>query len=117
MEQAKMQQEDMLNQRDNETKILVAQMKEDPKMAGKPDAVLAKIVDGKIGKYYKENCLVEQAFVMDGDINVGKYVANTAKELGGDIKITGFFRFEKGEGIQKREENFAEEIAKLTNNQ
>jgi elongation factor Ts len=56
-------------------------------------------------------------YFKDDDVTVGKYVANTAKELGGDIKITGFFRFEKGEGIQKREENFAEEIAKLTNNQ
>ena len=56
-------------------------------------------------------------YFKDDDIKVGKYVENTAKELGGSIKITGFYRFEKGEGIQKREENFAEEIAKLTNNQ
>ena len=56
-------------------------------------------------------------YFKDDDITVGKYVQNTAKELGGNLKITGFYRFEKGEGIQKREENFAEEIAKLTNNQ
>ena len=96
-----------------EKEILIAQMKEDSKMANKPEAVLGKIVDGKIGKYYKENCLVEQAFVMDGDINVGKYVANTAKELGADIKIASFTRFEKGEGIEKRVDDFAAEVAAM----
>ena len=99
---------------DHEKAILVAQMKEDPKRANKPDAVLGKIVEGKIGKFYKENCLVEQQYVIDGDLTVGQYVASVAKELGGEIKITKFVRFEKGEGIQKREENFAEEIAKMT---
>ena len=96
-----------------EKEILVSQMKEDPKMANKPDAVLGKIVEGKIGKYYKENCLVEQQYVIDGDLTVGKYVENTAKELGGSIKIASFVRFEKGEGIEKREDNFAEEIANM----
>ena len=96
-----------------EKDILVSQMKEDPKMANKPDAVLGKIVEGKIGKYYKENCLVEQQYVIDGDLTVGKYVENTAKELGGSIKIASFVRFEKGEGIEKREDNFAEEIANM----
>jgi elongation factor Ts len=96
-----------------EKDILIAQMKEDPKMANKPDAVLGKIVEGKIGKYYKENCLVEQAFVMDSDINVGKYVANTAKELGAEIKIASFVRFEKGEGIEKRVDDFAAEVAAM----
>ena len=96
-----------------EKEILISQMKEDPKMANKPDAVLGKIVEGKIGKYYKENCLVEQQYVIDGDLTVGKYVENTAKELGGSIKIASFVRFEKGEGIEKREDNFAEEIANM----
>lgn len=99
-----------------EKAILIAQMKEDPKMANKPEQVLAKIVEGKIGKYYKENCLVEQAFVKDGDLSVAKYVANVAKELGADIKITGFTRFAKGEGIEKKEENFAAEIASMMGN-
>ena len=99
-----------------EKDILIAPMKEDPKMANKPDAVLGKIVEGKIGKYYKENCLVEQQFVMDGDVTVGKYVANVAKELGADISIASFVRYEKGEGIQKREADFAAEINKLVNN-
>ena len=96
---------------EKEKDILVAQMKEDPKMAGKPDAVLAKIVEGKIGKYYKENCLVEQQFVMDGDVTVGKYVENTAKTLGAAVKVADFVRFEKGEGIEKRQDNFADEVA------
>lgn len=94
-----------------EKEILIAQMKEDPKMANKPEAVLGKIVDGKIGKYYKENCLVEQQYVIDGDLTVGKYVEKTAKELGADIKIASFVRFEKGEGIEKRVDDFAAEVA------
>ena len=96
-----------------EKEILVAQMKEDPKMAGKPEMVLAKIVDGKIGKYYKENCLVEQDFVMDGDLTVGKYVEKTAKELGANVKIASFVRYEKGEGIEKRKDDFASEVASM----
>ena len=98
---------------EKEKSILVAQMKEDPKMANKPDAVLAKIVEGKIGKYYKENCLVNQDFVMDGDLTVAKYVEKTAKELGADIKIASFTRFEKGEGIEKRADDFAAEVASM----
>jgi len=96
-----------------EKDILIAQMKEDPKMANKPDAVLGKIVEGKIAKYYKENCLVEQQFVMDGDITVAKYVENTAKQLGADISIASFVRFEKGEGIEKRVDDFAAEVASM----
>ncbi len=96
-----------------EKEILIAQMKEDPKMANKPEQVLAKIVEGKIGKYYKENCLVNQDFVVDGDITVAKYVENTAKALGADIKIIEFVRFEKGEGIEKRVDDFASEVASM----
>lgn len=98
---------------DKEKSILIAQMKEDPKMANKPDAVLEKIVEGKIGKFYKENCLVDQQFVIDGELNVGQYVAKTAKELGTDIKIASFVRFEKGEGIEKRVDDFAAEVASM----
>ena len=98
---------------EKEKEILVAQMKEDPKMANKPEAVLHKIVEGKIGKYYKENCLVDQQFVVDNEFTVGKYIENVAKELGGNIKITKYVRFEKGEGIQKREDNFADEVANM----
>ena len=100
---------------DKEKAILVAQMKEDPKMASKPEAVLHKIVEGKIGKYYKENCLVDQDFVRS-DIfegSVGKYVENVAKTLGSAIKLTGFVRYERGEGIEKKQEDFAAEIESM----
>ena len=98
---------------EKEKEILVAQMKEDPKMANKPEQVLAKIVEGKIGKYYKENCLVDQEFVKDGDYTVAKYVAKVAKDLGADIKILGFTRFEKGEGLEKKADDFAAEVASM----
>ena len=98
---------------EKEKEILIAQMKEDPKMAGKPDMVLGKIVEGKIGKYYKENCLVEQQYVIDGDLTVGKYVEKTAKELGSDINIASFTRYEKGECIEKRVDDFASEVASM----
>ncbi|MBQ7654729.1 MAG: elongation factor Ts [Clostridia bacterium] len=98
---------------EHEKGILIAQMKEDPKMANKPEAVLGKIVEGKIGKYYKENCLVEQEFVKNGDFTVGGYIADVAKKLGADIKPVKFIRYGKGEGLQKREDNFAEEVASM----
>ncbi|MBR3144955.1 MAG: elongation factor Ts [Clostridia bacterium] len=94
-----------------EKEILIAQMKEDPKMANKPEQVLAKIVEGKMGKYFKENCLVDQQFVIDGELTVGKYIEKTAKEMGKQIKITEFVRFEKGEGLEKRVDDFASEVA------
>ena len=102
---------------EHEKSILASQMKEDPKLASKPDAVLAKIAAGKMGKYYKENCLVDQEFVrsdlFQGDVK--GYVNSVAKELGTEIKINGFIRMTRGEGLEKREENFAEEIAKQIN--
>ncbi len=97
---------------DEEKKILLAQMANDPKMASKPDQVKEKIVDGKLNKFYAENCLLQQDFVKDGDVTVEKYLANAAKALGGSIKLKDAVRFEKGEGIEKKQENFAEEIAK-----
>ena len=102
---------------EEEKSIILAQMANDPKNAGKPQNILEKMVIGKLGKFYENNCLLDMEYFKDDELKVGKYVEKTAKELGGSIKITNFFRFEKGEGIQKREENFAEEIAKLTNNQ
>ena len=78
---------------------------------GKPANIAEKMVAGRIQKFYKEVCLVEQPFVKDGDISVGKYTENVAKELGGSIRITGFVRYERGEGLQKREDNFAAEVA------
>ena len=102
---------------EDEKAIIMAQMANDPKNAGKPANILEKMVVGKLGKFYENNCLLDMEYFKDDDIKVGKYVENTAKALGGSIAITGFYRFEKGEGIQKREENFAEEIAKLANGQ
>ncbi len=98
---------------EKEKSILVTQMKEDPKFAGKPEQVLSRIVEGKLGKFYSENCLTEQPFVKDDSLTVGKYVSAKAKELGSDIKIAAFTRFEKGEGIEKKKENLAEEVANM----
>ncbi len=100
----------------NEEKgILIQQAKNDPKNASKPDAILEKMVGGRMGKFYERVCLVKQPYVKDDKMNVGQYTEATAKELGGAIKIVSFIIYEKGEGLQKREENFAEEIAKMVN--
>ena len=98
---------------DEEKNILMTQLKNDPANAKKPDAIIEKIVMGRLGKFYENNCLVEQQYVKDDSVSVGKYTENTAKEFGGSIKILNFFRYEKGEGLQKREDNFADEIAQL----
>jgi elongation factor Ts len=98
---------------DEEKSILIQQAKNDPKNASKPDAILEKMVGGRLGKFYERVCLVEQPYVKDDKLTVGQYTAQTSKELGKDIKIVSFVIFEKGEGLQKREENFAEEIAKM----
>ena len=98
---------------DEEKKILLAQMANDPKMASKPDQVKEKIVMGKLNKFYSENCLLQQTFVKDSEVTVEQYAAATAKKLGGTITLKDAVRFEKGEGIEKKQENFAEEIAKL----
>ena len=99
---------------DEEKKILLAQMANDPKMANKPDKVKENIVAGKLNKFYAENCLLQQAFVKDGDVTVEQYMNSAAKNLGGTVTLKDAVRFEKGEGIEKKQENFAEEIAKLT---
>ena len=96
-----------------EKEIILKQMEQDPKMAGKPEKVLEGIVMGKLGKFYDANCLVEQAYVKEDNMKVKAYVASTAKALGGDIKVVSFFRYDKGEGLQKREDNFGDEIASM----
>ena len=78
---------------------------------GKPEKIVDKMVDGRIQKYYKEVCLIEQPFVKDGDKSIAQLTAEVAKEIGANIKIVSFERFERGEGIEKRQDNFAEEIA------
>ncbi len=80
---------------------------------GKPANIAEKMVMGRINKYYKEVCLVEQPFIKDGDISVQKFTETTAKELGVKIRIVEFVRFEKGEGLEKREDNFADEVASM----
>ncbi|MCC8191537.1 MAG: translation elongation factor Ts [Ruminococcus sp.] len=98
---------------EEEKKIMLAQMSEDPKMASKPEQVKVKIVEGKIGKFYSENCLLEQAFVKDDKVSVGKYVDAAASKLGGTIKVVDFVRFERGEGVEKKADNFADEVASM----
>lgn len=98
---------------ENEKAILMAQIANDPANSKKPQNIIEKMVLGRIGKFYENNCLVDMAYVKDDSMTVGKYVETSAKELGGSIKITGFYRYEKGEGIQKKEEDFAAEIEKL----
>ncbi|MDE6775703.1 MAG: translation elongation factor Ts [Ruminococcus sp.] len=98
---------------EKEKEIMLAQMSEDPKMASKPEKVKEGIVQGKIGKYYKENCLLEQAFVKDDKVSVKGYVDAAAKELGGTIVVTDVVRYERGEGVEKKEDNLADEVAKM----
>ena len=100
---------------EEEKQILIAQIKNDPKNASKPENIIEKMVTGKIGKYYETNCLTEQAYVKEDDISVAKYVERTAKEFGGSIKIVGYVKYEKGEGLEKREDDLAAEVAKLVN--
>ena len=100
---------------ENEKNIIKTQLANDPKMANKPEKVLDGIVTGKLGKFYENNCLVDMEYVKAEDHEtVAKYVANTAKALGGSIKVASFVRFEKGEGIEKRQDDLAAEVAKLT---
>ena len=100
---------------DEEKEVMLGQMANDPKMANKPDQVKEKIVMGKLNKFYAENCLLQQAFVKDGDVSVGQYMNNAAKALGGKVSFNTAVRFEKGEGIEKKQENFAAEIASMVN--
>ena len=96
-----------------EKEIMLVQMSQDPKNANKPEAVKQKMIEGKIKKFFKENCLVDQEFVKDGDLSVAQYTAKVAKDLGGDIKIVKFARFQKGEGLEKRADDFAAEVASM----
>lgn len=98
---------------ESEKAIVMTQMAADPKMANKPEAVLAKIAEGKLGVYYKDNCLLCQEFVKGEGETVEQYVANCGKAAGKAITINSFVRFICGEGIEKRVDNFAEEIANM----
>ena len=98
-----------------EKKVALALMDQDPKMASKPQQVKEKIVLGKLNKFYEENCLLQQEYVKDGSMTVEKYIASAAKELGGSVKFVKAVRFLKGEGIEKKQEDFAAEVAAQMN--
>ena len=100
--------------KEHEKEILKAQIEADPKMAGKPEKVIEGAVIGRLNKELKEVCLLEQVYVKaeDGKQTVAQYVAQVAKENGANLSIKKFVRFETGEGLAKKEENFAEEVAK-----
>ena len=98
---------------EEEKAILMAQIANDPANAKKPPQIIEKMVTGKLGKFYEANCLTENAFVKDDSMTVAKYVESCAKAFGGNIAIDSFYRYEKGEGLQKREDNLGDEIAKM----
>ncbi|MCC8356529.1 MAG: translation elongation factor Ts [Oscillospiraceae bacterium] len=98
----------------HEKEVRLAQAKQDPKNAKKPDAIIEKIVMGGVEKMYKEICLLQQAFVKGEGEDVSAHVAAVAKEVGAPITVKSYVRFEKGEGIEKREDDLAAEVAKLT---
>ena len=100
---------------EQEKKIALALMDQDPKNASKPAAIKEKIVMGKMNKFYQENCLLQQEFVKDGSMSVEKYIASAAKALGGSVMFVDAGRFAKGEGIEKKEEDFAAEVAAQMN--
>jgi len=100
---------------EQERSIVMAQMAEDPKMANKPEAVRAKIAEGKVGVYYKNNCLLAQEFVKGEGESIEQYVAACSKKVGAPIQITAFVRFICGEGIEKRVDDLAGEIASMLN--
>ena len=98
---------------DHEKEILLAQAKkENPE---KPDNIIEKMIIGRLNKEMKEICLLDQVYVQDSDLTVAKYVDKVAKENNAKVTVTKFVRYETGEGIEKKEENFAEEVAKQMN--
>jgi len=92
---------------EKEKNIIIAQIKEDPKNANKPDNIIEKMVGGKLNKFYEQNCLLQQEFVKDSDFKVEAYLASKG------VKLVNFVRFEKGEGLEKKEDNFADEVANM----
>jgi elongation factor Ts len=93
---------------EKEKEILLGQIRNDPKTASKPENILVKMVEGKISKFYNINCLNQQEFVKDPDTTVEKYLATK------NVKLVKYQRFEKGEGLAKKEDNFAEEVANMS---
>lgn len=96
-----------------ETAIVRAQIENDPALSQKPDAIKEKMAVGRLNKFYENNCLLDMEYFLEDSMKVGQYIEKTAKELGGKIVVAEMYRFEKGEGIQKKAEDFAAEIEKL----
>ncbi len=97
---------------EKEKAVLIAKAKEDPKMAGKPDAMLAKITEGQVTKWMKEICLLDQPFVKNPDKTIDQLQQELIAKIGENIKIRRFVRFELGEGLEKKKDDFAAEVAK-----
>lgn len=90
-------------------------LREQAKNEGKPEAVIGRIVEGRMAKYYEDYCLLEQSFVKDPDQKIKDYLTQTIAKLNENIKIRRFTRYEMGEGLEKKVENFAEEVMKQVN--
>ncbi len=97
----------------SEKEIVMAQMADDPKAAGKPQQILDKMAEGKLKKFFTANCLVDQEYVKEDKMTVSQYLASVAKEIGAPVACASYVRFERGEGIEKKEEDYAAEVAKL----
>lgn len=100
----------------HEKEILTAQIKNDPANAKKPENIIEKMLEGRLSKELKEFCLVDQVYVKDSELSVGQYLANVSKQVGATVTVKRFVRFETGEGLEKKSENFAEEVAKQMGN-
>jgi elongation factor Ts len=96
----------------HEKDIIKAQIKNDPSNANKPENIIEKMLEGRLNKELKEICLLDQVYVKDGDMNVGQYIASVSKQVGAPVAIKRFIRFETGEGLAKKSEDFAAEVAK-----
>ncbi len=99
---------------ENEKETIFNTIKADPANAKKPDNIIEKMVMGKLGKFYEQYCLLQQAYVKDDGMSVEKYLSDVSKELGAPVAIDSFLRFEMGEGLEKKEDDFAAEVEKLS---
>jgi elongation factor Ts len=100
----------------HEKDILKAQIMNDPSNSKKPENIIEKMLEGRLAKELKEFCLVDQVYVKDGELSVAQYLANVSKQVGATVSINRFIRFETGEGLEKKSENFAEEVARQMGN-
>jgi elongation factor Ts len=100
----------------HEKEILRAQIMNDPANSKKPENIIEKMLEGRLLKELKEFCLVDQVYVKDSELSVGQYLANVSKQVGTPVSVKRFIRFETGEGLEKKSENFAEEVARQMGN-